>query len=195
MTISYNLNIPAGPNNPSVDQPKMQTNTNNISQLIGIDHVTFNDAVNPNGYHTVIHQTLQASDPASIVGIGQIYSKNVTVGITTDTQLFHRTGLGGISQLTGNSALQNGYQWIGGVLLQWGRATSVGTALPNATVNFPINFSSPAFSVNCTIITTADSRFFVEIFDISNNQFRAVTRDAGGSKTGGITFAWMAVGK
>lgn len=48
--VTYNLNIPAGPNNPSNDQPKMQTNTNAIQTLISVDHVGFNtNGTPPNG--------------------------------------------------------------------------------------------------------------------------------------------------
>lgn len=162
MTISYNLNIPDGPNNPSVDQPKMKTNTNNISQIIGIDHVTFDDATNPNGYHTVIHQTLQGLDPAAIVGINQLYSKNATItnsgGSTTDTQLFTRTGLGGVSQLTGNHSAANGYSFISGVILQWGVVTLPGTSNPTGTVNFNTapNFNFPTDTLNIQLTLQAN---------------------------------------
>lgn len=42
MSITYNLNIPASGNNPSNDQPNMETNTNAINQWTGVDHVEFN---------------------------------------------------------------------------------------------------------------------------------------------------------
>ena len=49
MTISYNLDIPDGPNNPSNDQPKMKTNTNSINTWTSIDHVQFD--ASPAGTH------------------------------------------------------------------------------------------------------------------------------------------------
>ena len=42
MSIPYNLGIPAANHNPSVDQPDMQENNDNISALLSVDHVTFN---------------------------------------------------------------------------------------------------------------------------------------------------------
>src|ERR1041385_3031271 len=128
MSFTYNRDIPDGPNNPSVDQPKMKTNTNSTDDLIAVDHVSFN--LSSGGYHTVIHQTLQGSDPAAIPSINQMYSKDYTpdtTGGTADTQLFSMTGDGIISQLSGyqTTDIRNGWQWIGGILLQWGCVTGL----------------------------------------------------------------------
>lgn len=141
--ITYNLNVPNGPNNPSVDYPNMQINTNALNTFLSIDHVGFNASPNPNGYHKTIHQVPLNADPATIANIGQIYSKNVTVNAISDTQLFFRTGLGGISQLTGNSAGTSGYQWIGGTLLQWGTTTASGTGSRVVVFNAAPNFDFP----------------------------------------------------
>lgn len=40
-SITYNLDIPDAPNNPSVDQPKMKVNTNATSAIMAVDHYTF----------------------------------------------------------------------------------------------------------------------------------------------------------
>lgn len=40
--VAYNRDIPDTPNNPSVDQPKMKTNTNSIDDIIAVDHISFN---------------------------------------------------------------------------------------------------------------------------------------------------------
>ena len=71
-TFVYTTGIPAGSNNPSNDQPDMQTNTNSISSLIAIDHVGFNDASAQGGWHTQVHfntTSTQATptDPTSIL--------------------------------------------------------------------------------------------------------------------------------
>ena len=122
---SYTLGIPNGPNDPSNDQPNMKINNDNISAIIGVDHVTFNQ--NNGGYHTDIHQIPLGGDPGAMSGIGQIYSK--TLG--SDQSLFYESGAGIITQLTGTNSsafLQNtnGYIWIAGtILLQWGRKVSL----------------------------------------------------------------------
>ncbi len=145
----YNLNIPNGPDNPSADWPLMQTNTNSTSQIIGVDHVTFE--TNNGGYHTDIHMIPQAP-PSAISGIGQLFTQNVTVNSITDTQLFFQTGItGGLSQLTGNHASINGYQWLGGILIQWGYVTGISGSFFQVPFNTPnINFPNACFNVILT---------------------------------------------
>jgi hypothetical protein len=43
-TFAYYANIPNAPDNPSFDQPLMQTNSGSINSIIGIDHLTFGQA-------------------------------------------------------------------------------------------------------------------------------------------------------
>lgn len=150
----YTRDIPFASNNPSVDQPKMQTNTDSIDSLIGVDHVSFNQ--NLGGYHTVIHQ--QASpgnaDPAPIALTGQTYVKDVTNGITTDQALFFESGGGRVTQLTSFGspvttvvASSNGYLFLpGGILMQWGKITG---AVKNATTSINFNAANINFPNNC----------------------------------------------
>jgi hypothetical protein len=54
---SYNIGVPAGPNNPSVDQPSMLTNTISINNIWNVDHVGFNStgpAATSGGQHLQI---------------------------------------------------------------------------------------------------------------------------------------------
>lgn len=133
-SIPYNRDIPNTPNKPSVDQPKMKTNTNSTDSILAIDHVSFNTALS--GYHKIIHQDTSSTGRtwnvvtrvfspviASIPNVNQIVAAKYTpayVGATADTQLFNITGQGGISQLTGNNASTDGWAWSGGILYQWG---------------------------------------------------------------------------
>jgi len=43
-SITYNLDIPDAPNDPSVDQPKMKVNTNAVDSWNAVDHYTFADS-------------------------------------------------------------------------------------------------------------------------------------------------------
>jgi hypothetical protein len=47
-SFTYYANIPNAPDNPSFDQPLMQTNATSINGIIAVDHVTFN-IKNPSG--------------------------------------------------------------------------------------------------------------------------------------------------
>lgn len=162
MTFTYFPNVPNAPDDPADDQPQMQVNTASISDLISVDHVGFNTT--NGGYHKVIHQITQGSDPAAILGFNQVYSKSYTpdtTGGTADTQLFNRTSVGSISQLTGRLAGASngtdGWVWAGGILLQWGTVSqafssgsTTGTVTFKDRVAGAIPFPNFCFNVQTT---------------------------------------------
>jgi hypothetical protein len=151
MFLSFNQNVPNGPDDPSDDQPIMLVNSQSTNTWPTIDHFGFNDI--QGGYHKIIHQPTNASSltrsgvgavytnpVASIANVNQIiagvYTTDATVS-STDTQLFSLTGNNVLAQLTGfNTAdLADGWCWVGGVLIQWG------------TVSFPSDGSHSTHSV------------------------------------------------
>jgi hypothetical protein len=201
MTFIYSSNIPASGNTPANDQPLMQANTNYFANSYNKDHNftgTSNPLPNADGFHTVIHQVVQSADPASIAGTGQLYAKNVTVGAITDTQLFYKTGLGGVSQLTGTSASSNGYQWIGGVLIQWGQVTGLSGSWPTTTqtLNYAapnIQFNTNTFNVQTTFIgPTSSSTGDIAIVSLNKAFFQWVFTASSSASYGG--FYWVAIG-
>lgn len=201
---TYTRDIPDGPNNPSNDQPPMKVNTNSIADLIAVDHHGFND--NLGGYHNIIHQDAQLLDPSPIPGppqINQVYAKGVTpdaTGALVDTQLFAMTGLGGISQLTGNHSAQQGYQWIGGTLIQWGLVTPL--TIFQSPVIFKdrdsgggtIPFPNNCFCVFTNPIATATaSALTIVITSVSKTQF-TFTASPFGFPAQYTGFYWLAIG-
>lgn len=141
MNLTYNIDIPATPNNPSNDQPKMKINTNSISNWVKVDHFGFGD--NNGGYHTIIHQNAGVSSvrsrsgqgntftnfPLTIANVNQFFTANYTAdatNATADTQLFSKTGGGGVNQMTGSFPAIEGYVWLGGVMMQWGSVNFTG---------------------------------------------------------------------
>jgi len=212
----YNRDIPDAPNDPSADQPLMKANTNNIDNIIDEDHFSFDE--NNGGLHRQVRLPLRGGSPGTIppglvAGEGTLYTKTVTsTGVLTETGLFYtpdnstdqyqltRTITADIAEFGTNTnysgTLNGGWTFLpGGLVLQYGLAVSSGTSNPNTIVTLPIAMTNNVYSVTCTILTTADSRFFVSVYDVSTNQFRAVTRDSSGSKTSGITFYWQVIGK
>lgn len=149
----YNTGIPNGPNNPSDDQPLMLINTNSIPGLVAEDHNGF--GINNGGFHTVIRSdtqgrvwdpTASTGQPAALPGFEKTFAMNWTPDATNgtiDTQLFSLTGAGTISALTGDFSTYEGYQWIGGVLIQWGR---VFAPFPGPTPGITGDFGSAAAS-------------------------------------------------
>jgi hypothetical protein len=209
VNLTYTTGIPATNNDPSVDQPNMQTNTDSINAWVQIDHHGFGDTIG--GYHSIIHQdtttplartinrTTGAAPigfPAAIAGINQIFAALVTTPSGTDTQLFSLTGNNGLSQLTGNFATTEGYFWVSGILVQWGTVTGLAYTTP-AAITFSarancINFPNSCFTVVCTLIdgtTTTDNTIYIRVK--SNTQFTWGKTSSSGSYTG---FNWIAIG-
>lgn len=92
----YNLSIPAGPNNPSSDQPLMQTNTNSIANILKVDH--FGLGVDNGGWHQQSTYPVQTVPPATTVGQIAFYSKADSNG---SSQIFYIRDNSGIqNQLT-----------------------------------------------------------------------------------------------
>jgi len=232
---NYNENIPNGPNNPTNDQPKIQENTNSVNGLIEVDHVTFNE--NEGGYHKIIHEIPSSrarsgvgatftNFPSGIPGINQIftalYTPDTTVGGTPETQLFTTNGNGnasgvGVSQLTGSlitdPAQSDGYQWVGSILIQWGKVAPPVVPGPNpfppgatGTVTFKdrkpgaIAFPNNCFSIQTTLLyrstvpvisASVSIRTSGSSFSLSPTSFdwksTAVTSEYRG-------FYWMAIG-
>ncbi len=89
---TYNNNIPFASNNPSTDQPNMQTNTNSISALIGVDHVGFNSSgsgAGGNGGHhlqVTFDQTTTQTTPSNPQTI--LYTAAGTADATTPQAFF-----------------------------------------------------------------------------------------------------------
>ena len=210
MNLNYTTGIPDTPNDPSNDQPPMKINTNSINSIIQIDHHGFND--NLGGYHTIIHQNAQVTDPANIVGppqINQVYPKSYTpdtTGGVADTQLFTRTALGAISQLTGflKSAANeaDGWQWIGGILVQWGKKSLLNVTHESNAVTFKdrvtgaIPFPNFIYMVNATLIPVSSSTTTIATISIgavSKTSFGYVVNQSSGG-SGYNNFYWIAIG-
>lgn len=220
MTISYNNDVPAGPNNPSVDQPQMLLNTQAINSIIAVDHAGFNTAsTDPSGYHEIIHQIEQGTwdaitrtgAPSATTGFNEVFALLDTpdsAGAVQDTQLFNVTSNGFISQLTGSLAGNDGYVWAGGLLFQWGFTTTVSTGsfasgVATGTVVFKNRVADAIpFPNNCYIVIPSvfysgaqpNGAGSVNINDstISNTSFQWRFNSNSGSYTG---FYWIAIGQ
>lgn len=142
----YTQDIPNGPNNPSADVQPLKVNTNSAFGIIAVDHNGY--GVPNGGWHTDIHMVPQ-SPPAPILGIGQLFTQNVTVNSATDTQLFFQTGIaGGLSQLTGNHSANPGWSIASGIIIQWGTVTPV----VNRTLT-PVNFNRSFNNIFVVVVT------------------------------------------
>lgn len=188
MTISYNENIPATGNRPSADQPIMQTNAVAIKQILGIDHVSFEDNTAPNGYHNVIHFKNQVTDPGVVAGVGQLYTKTVS----GDQYLFYETGIGTVYQVVGNSSSlsTNGYTTLpNGLIFQWGTKTSTGGL---QTVNLPTSFPNNFFMSQATMIRNSSN--VDSVYAVTNATAGVVASIQFRDTSSGNNFFWFAIG-
>lgn len=73
MPFNYNKSIPAADNNPSVDQPNMQENTDSIDSIINVDHFTFGSG--PDGEHKQVTLPLNLGTVPTVIGpLGLLYT-------------------------------------------------------------------------------------------------------------------------
>ena len=193
----YNPAIPTGTVNLDQDYKNIKNNFTQLNTSFGVDHTPFSVTPN-NGFHKTIHQiAVNSNPPSSPSGTNTIFSKVVN----GDTQLFAISQGGGISQLTGNKNNARGWQYIGGVLLQWGiRSIGTGTNLilpVTFTANAGMNFTSVVYSIQLTLINktpptvSSGNSLSVQGSTISATGFTAIYNGGTGDFT---DFHWLAIG-
>jgi hypothetical protein len=181
---TYNLNIPASANDPSVDQPLMQTNTNSTANLFLQDHFGFND--NAGGNHKQVHLKNEAAPGGIGANADGVFYANLANG---QSWPFWQNTLGSFQILGQNSLVSPGYITLGGLIIQWGTNTSAS----GATISFPISFPTAVFSIQTTIFQSTTNRHFVYVRSSTNANFVTTQLDSGGAPETN-TFSWVAIG-
>lgn len=182
--LTYNTNIPNAPNNPSSDQPLMQTNTNSIGTWVAQDHYGFADS--SGGLHKQVRMPVLGVVPTIGAATGCIYAK--TVGGVS--QLFYSQDASGKEyQLSvadtanfGTFSTNPGWTFLpGGLRLQYGTGTT--TNLTTA-VTFPVAFTIAVYSVVASKNTSST-------YGVTNVTNAGFVFQNGAS---GATFYWLAIG-
>jgi hypothetical protein len=208
---TYTLGYP--PDGSSLGQTKstIRNNLDGTFETLAVDHINNNGqpGSQPAGYHTIIHQVPQTS-VNTVSGYNQVFSgvpsSLVVNGVAVanipsnnDTQLYCLTGMGGLSQLTGASTsnvTNCGYQWVGGVLLQWGFKSTTGTSGSiDFTANNNVKFPNYVFNVQLSSSNNAGSPQTNTVYNIVETSlttmgFNWVSNNANGQK-----LYWFAIGK
>ena len=207
------------PDGSSLGQTKstIRNNLDGTFLTLAVDHINNNGqpGTKPAGYHTIIHQVPQVS-VSTVSSYNQVFSgvpgTLIVNGVTTpaiptngDTQLYSLTGAGVLSQLTGNNTTnnsdQNGYAWVGGILIQWGRRTLTGSQGELGTILFStynIDFPNDIFNIQATLIckaggtSSSDNTLSLVNGSISNTSFQY---QYNGNGSGSYpAFFWLAIG-
>jgi len=127
MTFSYNRNIPDGPNNPSVDQPKMKINTNSTDDIVAVDHVSFN--LSNGGQHKSIHFNQDASYvPVPPVSPPELFTQPgiPNPGAGSIPQIFFYSGNAAQSANQYSNAANFSTFLLGGLILKGGSVVGAG---------------------------------------------------------------------
>jgi hypothetical protein len=154
-SIPYNLGIPASNHNPSVDQPDMLENNDNISALIAVDHVTFNSGAGAtSGHHLQV--TFDSNNPPAVPTAPPVLFTNTVAGLP---QLFYYSGDIGqsINQYvvdTASGGTTGSSFMLGGLILKCGRFTGVtGVSTVLAYPNADTPMSPFPHATLCVLVT------------------------------------------
>lgn len=192
----------------SDSQGDIKDNFTVANTVMTVDHYPFDDVSTNKGYHKATHIVKQVGgvNPPTVAGTQILFAKDYTPdtsGGTADTQLFSKTGAGGLSQLTGNSASSDGWCWMGGVLIQWGRVTGIsGTSTQTGTVTFKnrsagaIPFPTQCFSVTTTCAFTGSTPSGAASVVVKRSTLSATKFDwvFNSNSSAYDSFFWMAIG-
>jgi len=202
------------PDGSSLGQTKstIRNNLDGTFETLAVDHINNNGAPGsqPPGYHTIIHEVSQTS-VSTVSGYNQVFAgvpgTLIVNGTTTpaipsggNPQLYSLSGGGALSQLTGHNAATNGYQWVGGLLFQWGTRSLTGASGERATVLFAtanVNFPNNIFSMQGTLICkTGGTNSSENTLSFVNGSLTKTSFVYQYNGTGGnyVGFFWLAIG-
>lgn len=216
----YQPGIPTGTVNLDVDYQNIQDNFSQLDICFNVDHVTFSNTTAQTGYHKSIHFNPESTTaipayapnnyvtatqypqgvPATVAGIGQLFSSSVNDAISVDTGLYWKSGNGLSVAMTRNFSpvrAANGYTFLpGGLILQWGTIAGFNNTRPPALigpnkVTFPLTFPNAVFSITLGPVRPDDSNQVLSIYNANTTTaaFYLVT----GSNSYTSTY-WQAIG-
>lgn len=185
MPFTYNRGIPASGNNPSADQPKMQTNTDSISSLISVDHFDFESG--PDGEHKKVTFPENLTSVPGIVGEEGLLYTSLDSSSASQLNFKNKTATFPITALQQQTT--NGHvTLVGGIILQWGTTALTGAV---TLVTIPIAYSSTADFFNIQVSPVASVTSIVSVSAPLTSQTFNIRR----SDSTGASVFWMTIGK
>ena len=133
--MTYTPDVPLPNQKPSVSQPIMRTNFNQLNTVFDDNHYAFNNATNAGDHR--FSRYIPVVNPIAGAGNGVVYVETLA-GVPE--LKWHRNG-GSHVQMSGPDPLNNafGYTFLpGGMLMMWGTRTTPGSPAPYSfTISFP----------------------------------------------------------
>lgn len=183
----------------------LNTQTEKITP-VDADLIPLSDSVSSFGLKKLSWANIKATLKNYFDTLYTIVSSETTAGIielattaeaqagTDDTRAITPLKLFDSLKGSNQSLSASGYQKIhGGLIIQWGTATSSGTAINNVSITFPISFPNNCLNFYGTAYSNSNSgSFFTNTSKAKTNAIGAVsTYNAGVS---GANVAWLAIG-
>jgi len=192
MTFTFDNSIPAAPNNPSSDQPKMLANNVATQGIANVDHIGYNQT--NGGKHKLVRIPAPVAPTVTGVQEWEMYTANSSFDVGKVDFFFARPNNAGNDTFLRTTAISNaanGYtQLFGGLIIQWGTSTKTS----GGSTSFPLAFPSQCYGVTCTVFVNNNNRHFVFVRTISTTDFTVASRDSSGQDESN-TFFWVAIGK
>ena len=175
MSFPINTAVPAAANNPSVDQPEMLLNFQNIDGFLQVDHRDPGAA--QAGQHDQVRFASNQAAPALNSAVGEVYTNSLAGIIGSVTTLLFNTGsdlrLTNLA-LTQNSTVTGGSGTNYGVTTPWGLILNFGTVNIGGTNTATVTFALPMTTARYAIVTglsfTSAGSSNVVTFGLSSTQ-------------------------
>lgn len=180
---------------------RVATNFLQIYNVMGINHIDFNDGSGGQGKHKFLQMPEQASAPATAANEGGIYVKeaggvsNAFFRSESNGSEYRLTAISdaNIATFGTNTAYAanhvGGWTFLpGGLILQYGRRTAPGSS---GTVTFPIAF--PSGNAPFSIVVT-NERNSARSANINNAGLTSTSFDYFMETSGSVALNWYAIG-
>lgn len=148
MTFPINTAIPAAGNNPSVDQPAMQTNFSNISGFLSVDHVA--PGSTGAGQHNQVTFNINQTAPGLGSGVSGLYSNSASGVLGTLANLFFQNATKNL-RLTNIALTTSGTNY--GFVSPWGLIINFGLCTPNGSstnVTYAVPYTTAVYSAQAS---------------------------------------------
>jgi hypothetical protein len=164
--------IPATTNNPSNDQPLMQTNNQSINSWVSVDHIGFNNSLYPNGEHAQVSfptTTTQSTptNPASVLYPYSDANSHPQIQFLNATNALQHVPYSS----TGSTVI------LEGNILKWGSYTQSSTT---QTVDFGVAFPTGCLVVIAVGGNTDGRENAVQVGSFTEASFTSISAGTGG---------------
>lgn len=190
----YNANIPQPGDIPAQSQSQLLANFQEISNLIGVNHVNFGSG--NEGKHNFVTMPVQGAAPVTAAGELALFSQTSAIS-GLPAMAWVQQSAGTVVEFTTAGSLTLGwFRTPSNILVKWGSNTFTGAGV----INFPVidggGQTIPAFTLNPVNIqfTPLGVDAFVTLTASSNLAMTVSCTQRTTTAAATVTFDWLAIG-